>query len=55
MISIQYQTVNGNWTTVMNTENNSLNILNAMTQVQNSYSGARVRAVDENGRLVDML
>lgn len=54
MVNIQYQNQTGNWTTVMTVYNESINITNAMKQTQNSYN-ARVRAVDMNGRLVDIL
>lgn len=54
MVNIQYQNQTGNWTTVMTVYNESINIINAMRQTQSSYN-SRVRAVDANGRLVDML
>jgi hypothetical protein len=54
MISIQYQDQTGNWTTVMVTENFSQNIMNAMNQVKDQYD-RRVRAIDDSGRIVDIL
>lgn len=54
MINIQFQDQVGNWITVSVTDNISINILRAMQEVQRNFGG-RVRAVDQNGRLVDIL
>lgn len=54
-VNIQYQTSVGNWITVNTVLNTPITIINAMRSVASIYSGARVRAVDENGRVVDIL
>lgn len=54
-VYIQYQDVTGSWYMVMVTENEGPRILMAMKTVSNQYPGSRVRAVDENGRVVDIL
>ena len=56
MVNIQVQDMSGNWTTAAsNVQNNSLVILKRMQDVQRMYHNKRVRAVDQSGRLVDML
>lgn len=54
-VYIQYQDVSGTWYTVSSCLNESQYIIAAMKSVANFYSGSRVRAVDENGRVVDIL
>jgi len=54
MINIQYQDQTGNWNTVMVTEDFSQNIINAMKQVHDQYN-CRVRAIDDSGKIVDIL
>lgn len=54
-IQVQYQNKTGNWTTVMVVQNLSVNILIAMKSVAQSNPGSRVRAVDQAGRVVDIL
>jgi len=53
-VSIQVQ-ISGNWETARSCLNDSQMILNEMKNVKNIYPDYRVRAVDENGRLIDML
>ena len=45
----------GNWRTVSHVMNNSQYIDHAMKSVAKMHPTKRVRAVDSNGRLVDML
>ncbi|MGQ3673567.1 hypothetical protein ACT6QG_14355 [Xanthobacter sp. TB0136] len=54
-VEIQYQNRTGNWTTVMVVQNLSANILIAMTSTARANPGCRVRAVDRQGRVVDIL
>lgn len=54
-ISIQFQSANGNWTTVQQVMNDPHNIANALRSAKSTYPSARVRAIDQSGRLVDML
>lgn len=56
MIEVQMQDSSGNWRTI-----NTLfvtapaAITSSMNEVARNYPGSRVRAIDENGRIVDML
>jgi len=54
-VEIQAQDGTGNWRTFSYALNNSQRILNEMRQLSNNYPNARVRAVDSNGRIVDIL
>ena len=54
-VQIQLQDIMGNWRTYNITLNNSQMILSEMTQLANQFPGQRVRAVDMNGRIVDIL
>jgi len=54
-VQIQAQENTGNWATFSQVENNPQRILMEMKQLAQNYSGARVRAIDSNGRIVDML
>jgi hypothetical protein len=45
----------GNWRTVSHVMNNSQYITHAMKSVSKMHPTKRIRAVDSNGRLVDML
>lgn len=54
-VEIQYQNQTGNWSTVLVVQNLSPNILNAMKSTAQSHPDCRVRAVDRNGRVVDIL
>jgi len=53
-VEIQIQ-VTGNWQTIRSCLNDSQIILMEMKNVKNIYPDYRVRAVDKNGRLIDML
>mgnify|MGYP006300861217 CR=1 FL=1 len=52
-IEIQVQDISGSWRTYAITENSSLLILNAMKLLKEQFPDQRVRAMDEQGRLVD--
>ena len=54
-VQIQFQDLTGNWMTVRITQNNSQMIIMAMREVKQIYPDKRVRAVDTDGRLLDML
>jgi len=54
-VEIQAQDGTGNWRTFNYVYNDSQRILNEMRQLSNNYPNARVRAVDSNGRIVDIL
>jgi hypothetical protein len=54
-IAIQYQDVLGNWITSVTVPNQSPLILNGMKSVAALCQGRRVRAVDQDGKLIDML
>lgn len=54
-IRIQYQTPNGIWITAQHVFNFPENIIVAMRRTQGDHPGLRVRAIDDAGRLVDML
>jgi hypothetical protein len=53
-IEIQIQD-GGNWRTIHITFNNSQLILNEMKNLKQRYPDKRVRAIDANGRLVDLM
>lgn len=55
LISIQIQDITGNWRTYHLTQNNSQMIIQAMKTLKNQFPDFRVRAVDKNERLVDIL
>lgn len=54
-VNIQYQNKTGSWATVMVVQNLSTNIVIAMRSVAQANPGCRVRAVDQSGRVVDIL
>ena len=54
-IQVQVQDDTGNWRTYTITTNNSQMIRSAMRQLKQQFPDNRVRAVDMDGRLVDML
>jgi Txe/YoeB family toxin of Txe-Axe toxin-antitoxin module len=54
-IEVQAQSVDGNWQTYTITVNQPLAIKNAMEQLKWQFPDKRVRAIDENGRLVDFM
>lgn len=53
--NIQYQSKNGSWTTVQVTFNVGQNITNAMKSIARLYPDSRVRAIAQNGRVLDIL
>jgi hypothetical protein len=54
-IAIQYQDPLGNWITVVTVPSQPPLILNGMKSVAILYPGKRVRAVDQDGKLIDIL
>ena len=56
-VEIQAQDTTGNWRTYHTTSgvSNSQRILSEMQSLQDRYPTYRVRAVDQNGRVVDIL
>ena len=54
-VQIQLQDTTGNWRTFHVTMNNSQMILSEMKQLASRYPNQRVRAVDMDGKLVDIL
>lgn len=54
-IYIQVDLDNGNWKTVSATIDTSLSVLNHMKQASKIHIGKRIRAVDDNGQVVDQL
>lgn len=55
MIEVQAQDGLGNWRTHSHVPNDALQIRTAMERLRWMFPDARIRAVDESGRLVDML
>lgn len=55
MIEIQAQDLSGNWRTYSLTQNISSLVLSAMKSLKEQFPDQRVRAIDMNGRLVDLL
>ena len=54
-VDIQAQDLSGVWRTYHTTENNSQRILSEMQSLQDHFPDYRIRAVDKNGRVVDIL
>jgi hypothetical protein len=54
-VSIQAQDLSGIWRTYTNVQNNSQRILAEMQSLQRQFPDFRIRAVDANGRVVDIL
>jgi hypothetical protein len=54
-VAIQYQDALGNWITGMTVPNQPPVILSAMKSVSSFCRGQRVRAIDQNGQLIDLL
>lgn len=54
-IQIQADFGQGNWRTVSNVMNNDQYIAHGMRSVAKMHPTKRIRAIDANGRLVDML
>jgi hypothetical protein len=55
-IHIQVQDVGGNWlTTLVTSTNHDQYIRSLMTQAQRGHPGKRVRAIDADGCVIDIL
>ena len=54
-VSVQIQDYGKNWITVSNVVNDLQRIGFELRSVQSRYPDRRVRAVDQNGRLIDLL
>jgi hypothetical protein len=54
-VAIQYQDESGNWIASMTVPNEPPVILNGMKGVARLFDGRRIRAVDRDGKLVDLL
>jgi len=54
-VQIQAQDKSGMWRTYHITSNNSQRIISEMRSLQSRFPDYRIRAVDQNGRLVDIL
>jgi hypothetical protein len=54
-IAIQYQDVLGNWITTITVPNQPPVILNNMQSVAVLCPARRVRAIDQDGKLIDIL
>ena len=52
---IEYQDAQGNWITVVTVPNQPALILSGMKSVAVLRPGKRVRAVDQDGKLIDIL
>jgi|688.fasta_scaffold821338_2 hypothetical protein len=55
MIEIQLQDTTGNWRTYSITQNISAMIVMAMRSMKDQFPDKRVRAIDGNGGLIDLL
>lgn len=54
-VEIQAQDTTGNWRTYHTTDTSPQRILAEMKSLQQRYPTYRIRAVDQNGRVVDIL
>jgi hypothetical protein len=54
-VAIQYQDALGNWVTGMTVPNEPPVVVSGMKSVALLFQGSRVRAVDQDGRLIDLL
>lgn len=54
MITVQYQDSTGNWRAASYTASTN-NLIFEMKNAQQAYPNSRIRAVDENDRIVDIL
>ena len=54
-VQIQAQDTSGNWRTYLIVMNQSQRIVSEMRALQSRYPDYRVRAVDINGKIVDIL
>jgi hypothetical protein len=55
LVNIQIQDYSKNWVTVSRVFNNLQRIAFELRSVQSRYSDRRVRAVDDDGRLIDLV
>lgn len=55
VVHIQYQDYSGTWVTVQTVDNEPIRILEAMKSLKVSMPDRRIRAVDDNGRLIDFM
>lgn len=53
-VQIQLMDESGNWRTYSYTPNNSVLYRDGMRQLQWQFPNARIRAVDMNGRVIDI-
>lgn len=53
--NLQVQDISGNWRTYNVTQNNSLLIIEGMRQLKWQFPDRRIRAVDDYGRVLDIL
>ena len=53
--AIEYQDASGNWIIAMTVPDQLRLILNGMESAAVLYPGKRVRAVDQDGKLIDIL
>lgn len=54
-VQIQAQDRSGIWRTYAHVQNNSQRILVAMRELRREYPDFRIRAIDRDGRIVDIL
>lgn len=54
-VSIQAQDLSGIWRTYRNVQNNSQRILAEMHDLKRQFPDFRIRAIDADGRVVDIL
>lgn len=54
-VEIQVQDLSGNWRTYHITENNDQLISMRMKELKSSHPDKRIRAIDSQGRVVDIL
>lgn len=54
-VQIQLQDETGNWRTYQVTLNHSQYIISGMRSLQSQFPNSRIRTIDMNGRLIDML
>jgi len=55
LVDIEYLTDGGTWIPFTQTQPDSFFIANALRNAKRQYPNNRVRAVDHNGRMLDML
>jgi hypothetical protein len=54
-VELQTQDITSNWRTMHVTRSNPQLIVSGMRQIANQFPDQRVRAIDNNGRIVDFL